>query len=42
LLDCHPFGGVLAIKDQITDKIEILTSGNKNDNALQIYALKEE
>ncbi|CAD8056838.1 unnamed protein product [Paramecium primaurelia] len=41
LHDCHPFGGVLAIRDSITDKIDILSSGNKNDCNIQLYSLAQ-
>lgn len=41
LLDCHPFGGALLLRDQVTDKVEILTTGNKNDMMIQVYGLKE-
>jgi len=38
-MDCHPFGGVIAVRDAITDKVEILSCGNKNDNCIQLYSL---
>ena len=40
LHDCHPFGGICAIRDAITDKLELLTSGNKNDPNIQVYGIK--
>lgn len=40
MFDCHPFGGVLVVKDPINDKLELISSGNKNDNNLQVYAIR--
>lgn len=38
--DFYPFGGVCAFRMESNNKIHFLMSGNKNDNNLNLWALK--
>lgn len=40
LYECFPFGGVGAIKIEGSSKIHLLTTGNKNDSTVNVWALK--
>eukprot|EP00825_Cyclidium_porcatum_P039298 TRINITY_DN472_c0_g1_i5.p1 TRINITY_DN472_c0_g1~~TRINITY_DN472_c0_g1_i5.p1 ORF type:complete len:323 (+),score=65.40 TRINITY_DN472_c0_g1_i5:59-1027(+) len=40
LLDCYPFGGVSAIRVEKNECIQLMTTGNKGDTMINLWALK--